>query len=590
MFKNILKTILIISTFNTYAGLPPTTLSGQSASTQPTTFNFKTPYNQSTSLGGINSLIETGSENMLVNPGFEAVDNGSTPSGWTCTTGTCTTEKTIFSSGKQSMKVVPVSNIFDISQQITTPANIQKQGAVGILYSFPATCTTPVIEVSVDGTVQNTVPTTNLVLDGLFHLVEVPTVFGATSAKLRSFSTATCTGNIYFDAAYIKQGIGYQNLMLDNVYSAIIANNGTTATITSVNKAGWLTSATRTATGKVSLAVPTGIFNQNPACVCTTNDAGGTVADCSIDTTLLSTTNISTVQSTSASNPDKPFTITCQKQGNDYLNSSANVYTASSANFGQTAYSPAITGVGTISTPSTNYCLYSREGQYLDMECRFTTGTTTATTFQVPLPGSLTVASTYTAATLVGKLTQNSVSVANYDFNIIALPGTSYLALGEQSTNNGLTTVNGSLLASTVATSLRARVAITGWSNSNYIIGLFAGYGNLPGYQGGVDLFKVSYGATATTVCSTGTCAYLSQPATSNAVSSITVSGTTYTMNTSKTYKTMDCVVVGISPASSNAVGRINSQTPGTAFTFTTLNTSATAITSYGTLDCTGTY
>lgn len=54
------------------AGLPPTTLSGQSSATKPTTFNFKTPYNQSTNTIGTTSLIETGNGNVLKDPSAEA--------------------------------------------------------------------------------------------------------------------------------------------------------------------------------------------------------------------------------------------------------------------------------------------------------------------------------------------------------------------------------------------------------------------------------------------------------------------------------------------------------------------------------------
>ena len=94
--------ITMFLVFNATAGLPPTTLSGQGSSTKPTTFNFKTPYNQatSTSLGG---LIETGNQNMLVNGDFEAL----LQVGWTSSGGTMsdTVVASEVSSGIQAVKV-----------------------------------------------------------------------------------------------------------------------------------------------------------------------------------------------------------------------------------------------------------------------------------------------------------------------------------------------------------------------------------------------------------------------------------------------------------------------------------------------------
>lgn len=68
MYK-ILALLLVFST-SLMAGLPPTTLGGQ-GQTAKTTFNFKTPYSQSTALS-TGGLIETGNPNVLVDPGLEA--------------------------------------------------------------------------------------------------------------------------------------------------------------------------------------------------------------------------------------------------------------------------------------------------------------------------------------------------------------------------------------------------------------------------------------------------------------------------------------------------------------------------------------
>lgn len=87
-----------------FAGLPPTTFSGGlSTSTKKTTFNFQAPFSQATQIQGVTSRIETGSENILPNPNFEAkVLN------WITFLGTGTVQNTTSSpiAEKQSMEII----------------------------------------------------------------------------------------------------------------------------------------------------------------------------------------------------------------------------------------------------------------------------------------------------------------------------------------------------------------------------------------------------------------------------------------------------------------------------------------------------
>ena len=72
--------LLLISVNITWAGLPPTTLSGESSATKPTTFTTVVPNYQATQVSGIKSRIETGNGNQLVNPSFE---HATVATGWT---------------------------------------------------------------------------------------------------------------------------------------------------------------------------------------------------------------------------------------------------------------------------------------------------------------------------------------------------------------------------------------------------------------------------------------------------------------------------------------------------------------------------
>lgn len=207
--KRLLSAFLLTLSLATQAGLPPTTLSGQSATIKPTTFTFKTPYNQSTQISGIESMVETGSENMLVNPGFEGVAS-TVPNGWTCTTGTCTKTTTSgeFSSGKAAMKVALSAQAMNVSQTVTTVSGIQKQGYARVIYRVPSTMTDFQICSLVDAAEQTCVPTANLVKDDTFRSIEVPLIFGSTSAGVKFKTTSSFTANAYFDGVIVAQGLG----------------------------------------------------------------------------------------------------------------------------------------------------------------------------------------------------------------------------------------------------------------------------------------------------------------------------------------------------------------------------------------------
>src|SRR3990167_10841577 len=87
-FRKLFLGVVIFSAFRAFAGLPPTSLKGQSGSST-TTFNYQVPFNQATQVSGPTSLIETGNGNVLANSGWE----GGTGS-WRASAGTYTTTST----------------------------------------------------------------------------------------------------------------------------------------------------------------------------------------------------------------------------------------------------------------------------------------------------------------------------------------------------------------------------------------------------------------------------------------------------------------------------------------------------------------
>lgn len=102
--------------------------------------------------------------------------------------------------------------------------------------------------------------------------------------------------------------------------SALILNNGTTASV-STQGASWITSVTRNSLGRVSIAITSGVLTQAPVCECTPQDTTNTIANCSIDLSNISSTNITLTTQTNSALVDKGFHLSCHKQGADYTNS-----------------------------------------------------------------------------------------------------------------------------------------------------------------------------------------------------------------------------------------------------------------------------
>jgi len=158
-------------------------------------------------------------------------------------------------------------------------------------------------------------------------------------------------------------------------------------------------------------------------------------------------------------------------------------------------------------------------------------------------------------------------------------------------TGNPNTPVNGSTYAGSAETQTLSNVSIpiSGWSNSSSIIGSFAGVPAVPGYEGKVDTFSVSYGTTnATTVCSASPCSYLDQIGT--AVTSVTRSSAgSYSLNTVKTYVKLKCTASVHQNGTSYASMVGGSCSNCSAIAIST-GTGTSSVDTTGTVSCQGTY
>lgn len=285
--------------------------------------NIGTATGTSLTLAGNISAYNYDKDNLLVNGNVE----NPLSSEWTCTVGTCTrtTVAGEFSKDTAALKVALSAQAMNVSQTVTTPSGIQKQGFARVIYRVPSTMADFQVCTLVDAAEQTCAGSEKLVLDDTFRSIEIPLTFGSTSAGIKFKTTSAYSASAYFDGAILSQGLGLQNLQTDNVYSATVSSG----TITNQNKT-WLTSCTSSTSAVCTFA--SGIFTTTPNCTVTTDNALTNVQGAQISSASSTSITIAQVAMASGTPVNGKFYITCQKSGNDYLASSANVYSQANQN------------------------------------------------------------------------------------------------------------------------------------------------------------------------------------------------------------------------------------------------------------------
>lgn len=501
-------------------------------------------------------------------------------------------------SNTAALKITVTGAILDVSQSVNTPSGIQKQGFLRIAYKIPAAITDAQICTMVDGAEQTCVPSSKLINNGLYQSIEVPLTFGSTSVGWKAKTTATNFQEFFFDNMFIGQGLGLQNLQKDSFYSAKIdgACNVTNQNQNFLNSPGVLTN-----TSTCTFTFITG-FGLSTPMTCTSMSAPlADVAGNSVFLMANSTSGISTrVTNDGVAATPNPFHLICQKSGNDYLASSANVYSQASGNYDWTNTTVnVLTNLGTSPSPATvGQCKHSRVGGDLLMDCSFTSGTSVpAALGSIDLPNSLTIdaariiAQNTTAAggQKVGTIVQ---SAAGNIGHVVTALGTStskvYLSSGVTASNTLVPTNSNGFISASTLVSVSFRVPISGWTNSSAIVGSFENVPTVPGAGARIDTFSVSFGTTnATTACSASPCSYLDQIGT--AVSSVTRSGTgQYALVTSKTYAKLKCSGGGLN-ATTYSSASFSVTTNTNTFPFA-MGSATNAVDAFGTLTCQGLY
>jgi hypothetical protein len=561
-------------------------------------------------VSGVPAYAEEDPDNFLLNANFEGGNTAGVATSWdksnstgTAATYTISTSTSEVMKGAQAQKIVfngDGTGDLDYRQMVTVTSGMTKQWVVGIGYSASSTVAGFQICSMVDNAEKDCVPTASLILDGLPHTVEIPTVItGTTNIGIKVKSTNS-TGTVILDKAYIRQGIGTQNLQLDNVFSAQISAAGAKSL---ENKANWLAAGPFTpSTSTFTVSFATGQFTVAPVCV--VHGLGGsntyaTITTAPTTTSVVVYTGVISSQGASA----YPFELICQKSGNDYLASSAAVYSQASANtdwaictfagqsgtgFGATV---AMQGFGTVTNTS---LMCRRNNGMLEMKGRATIGTVAASEGQFLLPNNF---GTLTTATITGTESGGFMlrDVANTAvlFNVLRTTGAGYFRVAGNivaGANNPNTATNpsGQFNNNDVVELSNVAIPISGWSNAAMIVGSFAGVPST-GEAGNVDMFSFTFAANSSlnSACTTGNC-YVDQIG--NKVSTVAFSATgTYILTPTKTYTKLSCVGSAYNDARVIAT-RIRSSSAATATFYMVNSADNNYINYHGTYHCIGSY
>lgn len=263
MLKYLISFLLIVSVCN--AGFPPTTSKGQSATSKSTTFDFQAPYSQFTKTSSTAGLVETGSFNVLLNPGFEATTYSSN---WTASGGTLAAAATtnIFFSKGATWDSSAASQTFT-STQVTVPEGFKGQNCNASLFlKVPSGTATHLLQ-AFDGT--NILGSVAVVSSIYFqqNTVTFPCPTSGTFA-VRLISVASDEPLVAMDEGYLglARNVGSTQLISEWVsYTATLGGSVTGSQVAKWRRVGdsiqirFYLAITNTPAGNVTISLPSGL-------------------------------------------------------------------------------------------------------------------------------------------------------------------------------------------------------------------------------------------------------------------------------------------------------------------------------------------
>lgn len=218
--------LLTIFSFNAYA-VAPTGVGGEEGSLSYTN-NLKAPAYTITSLGGVNSRIETGNTNILMNPSFE---HTTVTTGWTVSNATPTAETTNVVEGKKSLKLVLTAAL--TAYQDSTINASQLSGLQGVAaIKVKNTGAAGLKACARNAGVTSSTLCVNIPADSTWKHISIPFIMTATSNGIALTSTGT-SGTVYVDDAFVGTSAPFQDVSGAKLVGGLTISNCATAWSTS---------------------------------------------------------------------------------------------------------------------------------------------------------------------------------------------------------------------------------------------------------------------------------------------------------------------------------------------------------------------
>lgn len=474
------------------------------------------PNNQSTLTATGKQLIETDSENMLINPNFE---HSTATTGWTLGTSNTLTATTLsanlFSGAQDALLTTNATVAFNLYQDITPVSGLAStQGEITWAISVPASITDGKVCSRIAGIISTTNCKT-VISDGVYREYSLPLIFGTAgqTAGLAFVTTATYASGastVKVSKARLKAGLSYTSLNNDTDSVAFTPTgswSGATysGTVKRVgDKAEFL--VVMAITGAVTnvpldITLPSGYsIDANKAYTVTYKDQFGTatgwdggnnlpfevVYNTATSVRILSQNasvtylNGNNISATSPVTWASGMTITARFSVPIVgWTSAGTAYSSTNSNYSRTPYTPTFTG---LSSPTSVGCYQSRSGENLTIDCTFTSSAAgTATEARLSLPNSLVTPSSVPTLQAKGSYLR-SRSSTDKGGAVFIEPSTGYVTFSPPSTYGSTSGVsvaktNGDQVLGAVGEviTLTATIPISGWSNESIVTGSFAG-------------------------------------------------------------------------------------------------------------------
>jgi hypothetical protein len=503
--------LLTIFSFNVYAA-PPTGIGGEQG-TLSYTNNLKAPNYQITSLGGVNSRIESGNTNLLINPSFEHPTVGT---GWTTANATASADITNQVDGKKALSL-SVTGAMLVSQDSTVnAANISGlQGVASIKIKATGTTGLKVCPRTAGAAVSGLC--VNVTADNTWKHVSIPFILGITSNGIGIATTAT-GGTVIVDDAFVGTSAPFQDVSGAKLVGACTTTLGsdqtsasaTFATLSAASSISVVTYGSGTApstntTGCKFASIPAGdyliiwdgefgnsttgqrsIFSVSDGTNQSTDEDGVVASSGFGANSMTARISYSTAQSNvtfvpvakSAAGSAIIRSNTKQTFKLFYYPPASKIYSQASQDYDWTSYTP--TSPNSSLTLSATSCYHKRKGSDLYVRCNLTHSAVAASEAQISLPNSLVISSNTPSITnaACGRVSRSGFDSSTYHSSLLCTGGQSYFRFG---TRNNTATDLTARLANAVFVAGESMyfesgpIPISGWSDYGVIVGSFAG-------------------------------------------------------------------------------------------------------------------